>query len=53
MAEKKPDQNRGLIAFIVVIVAGLIIGEFIKNVRIGLLIGLVFGLLGSGLLKRR
>lgn len=53
MAEKKPDQNRGLIAFIVVIVAGLIIGEFIKNVRVGLLIGLALGLLGSGLLRRR
>lgn len=51
--ERKPDQSRGIWAFIVIIVIGLVIGEFIKNVRVGLLIGLALGLFGSGLLRRR
>lgn len=53
MAEKKPDSNRGYIAFVFVILLGYIIGIFIKKVPLGILIGLVIGLLGSGLLKRR
>ena len=40
-------------SFGVVIVIALIIGIFLKNVRIGLLIGLALGLLGSSLLRRR
>lgn len=53
MAERKPDQSRGFISFGVVILIALIIGIFLRNVRIGLIIGLALGLLGSGLLKRR
>ena len=53
MAEKKPDKSRGFISFGVVIILALIIGIFIRNVRIGLIIGLVLGLLGSSLLRRR
>lgn len=53
MAEKKPDQARGFISFGVVILIALIIGIFLRNVRIGLLIGLALGLLGSGLLRSR
>ena len=53
MDAKKSDGKRGTIAFIFVIVLGLVIGEFIKNVKIGLIIGLALGFLGSGLLRRR
>lgn len=53
MAEKKPNSNRGYIAFVFVILLGYAIGLFIKKVPLGILIGLVLGLLGSGLLKRR
>ena len=53
MAERKPDQTRGFISFGFVIILALIIGVFLRNVRLGLIIGLVLGLLGSNLLKRR
>jgi hypothetical protein len=53
MAERKPDQTRGFISFGFVIVLALVIGLFLRNVRLGLLIGLALGLLGSGLLRRR
>jgi hypothetical protein len=53
MAEKKPDKARGFISFGVVILLALIIGIFLRNVRLGLIIGLVLGLLGSSLLRRR
>jgi hypothetical protein len=53
MAEKKPDEKRGMVAFAFVIILGLIIGIFIRRVQLGLIIGLVLGLLGSNLLKRR
>jgi hypothetical protein len=53
MADRKPDQTRGFISFGFVIVLALIIGVFLRNVRLGLIIGLVLGLLGSSLLRRR
>ena len=53
MAEKKPDSNRGYIAFVFVILLGYVIGIFLKKVTIGLIIGLMLGLLGSGFLRRR
>jgi hypothetical protein len=53
MAERKPDQTRGFISFGFVIVLALVIGLFLRNVRLGLLIGLALGLLGSSLLRRR
>lgn len=53
MAEKKPDSNRGYIAFAFVILLGYIIGIFLKKVTLGLIIGLALGLLGSGFLRRR
>ena len=52
MAEGRRDKKRGFISFGVVILIALIIGIFLKNVRIGLLIGLALGLLGSSLLRR-
>jgi hypothetical protein len=53
MRDRKPDNKRGNIAFVFVIILGLVIGILIKRVHIGLMIGLVLGLLGSGLLRRR
>ena len=53
MVERRPDKARGFISFGVVIVLALVIGIFLKNVRLGLIIGLVLGLLGSSLLRRR
>lgn len=53
MAEKKPSSNRGYIAFVFVVLLGYIIGFFLKQVKVGLVIGLVLGVLGAGLLKRR
>ena len=49
----KPDQKRGEIAFFFIIILGLVIGFLIKRVHIGLIIGLVMGLLASGLMRRR
>lgn len=53
MAERKPDQKRGLISFSFLIILGLIIGIFIRRVQVGLIIGLAIGLLASGTLRRR
>jgi hypothetical protein len=53
MAERKPDQTRGFVSFGFVIILALIIGVFLRNVRLGLIIGLVLGLLGSSFLRRR
>jgi hypothetical protein len=53
MPERKPDQTRGTIGFLFVILLGLVIGIFIKRVQLGLIIGLALGLLGSSMLKRR
>ena len=52
MTQRKPDRQRGFISFGLVIIIALIIGIFLKNVRIGLLIGLALGLLGSSLIRR-
>lgn len=53
MAEKKPDSNRGYLAFAFVVLLGYVIGFFLKKVTLGLIIGLALGVLGSGLLRRR
>jgi uncharacterized membrane protein (UPF0136 family) len=53
MQDKKPDNKRATITFFFIILLGYIIGIFIKRVQVGLVIGLVLGLLGSGLLRRR
>jgi len=53
MSGRKPDTTRGFISFGFVIILALIIGIFLRNVRVGLIIGLALGLLGSGFLRRR
>jgi hypothetical protein len=53
MAQRKPDGTRRFISFGFVIILALIIGIFLKNVRVGLIIGLALGLLGSSFLRRR
>ena len=53
MPHGKSDKKRATVGFAFAIIIGLVIGIFIKRVHFGLLIGLVLGLLGSSLLKRR
>lgn len=53
MNGRKPDERRGGIAFVFLIIVGLVIGFLIKRVHVGLLIGLAMGLLASGILRRR
>ena len=50
---RKPDNTRGTITFVFVILLGYAIGLLIKRVHIGLILGLVIGLLASGLLRKR
>ncbi|MFN2456723.1 MAG: hypothetical protein ABR502_00840 [Chitinophagaceae bacterium] len=50
---QQPNQQRGLIVFIFLIIVGLVIGFIIKRVHIGLIIGLALGFLSSGLLRRK
>ena len=47
------SQRRREIGFIIAIVLGLLLGIFIKRVRIGLLIGLALGLLAAGMVSGR
>ncbi|MBC7650682.1 MAG: hypothetical protein H7101_02915 [Deinococcales bacterium] len=46
-------QKRKGISFFMILVIALAIGFFIKNVKLGLIIGLTLGLLMSGLLSSR
>lgn len=47
------SQSRREIGFVIAIVFGLLLGIFIKRVRIGLLIGLALGLLAAAMLSGR
>jgi hypothetical protein len=44
---------RKRIGIVLVVVIGLVLGYFFKNVKEGLIIGLALGLLGGGLLSSR
>ena len=46
-------QQRKLITVVALIMVGLFIGERIKMVKIGLIMGLILGLLGGSLLSSR
>ncbi len=46
-------QPRKKISFFLLVIIGVVVGLFLKNVKAGLLIGLVLGLLGGGLLNSR
>jgi len=43
-------KQRKKIGFFTIVLIGVGIGFFIKNVKIGLIIGLVLGLLGGGII---
>ena len=43
-------KQRKKIGFLTIVLIGVGIGFFIKNVKIGLIIGLVLGLLGGGIM---
>lgn len=53
MSEKRPDNKRGTITFIFIVLLGYILGAFIKHVNIGLILGLGIGVLASGILYKR
>lgn len=46
-------QPRKKISFFMIVIIGVVIGVFLKNVKAGLLIGLALGLLGGGLLSSK
>lgn len=46
-------QPRKKISFFMLVIIGVAIGLFLKNVKAGLLIGLALGLLGCGLLSSK
>ena len=55
--QKKPDIRRGEVAFFFAIILGLLLGIFIKRIRVGLLIGaglgIVIVLLGASRSSRK
>ena len=53
MNVKAPNNTRGTIVFVFVIVLGYALGLLIKRVHIGLILGLAIGLLASGILRKR
>lgn len=46
-------QRRKKISFFTLVLIGVVVGFFIKNVKIGLIIGLGLGLLAGGLMNGR
>jgi len=46
-------KPRKKISFFVLLLIGVAVGLFLKNVKAGLLIGLALGLLGGGLLSSK
>jgi uncharacterized membrane protein (UPF0136 family) len=46
-------RPRKKISFFMIVIIGVLIGVFLKNVKAGLLIGLALGLLGGGLLNSK
>ena len=53
MVKFKKMQQRKLITVVALVLVGLFIGERIKMVKIGLIMGLILGLLGGSLLTSR
>jgi predicted PurR-regulated permease PerM len=47
-----PMEQRRNITIAIVVITGLVIGLFIKRIPLGLLIGVVLGLLASGLVPK-
>lgn len=53
MAQKRTDGKRAGISFAFIVLLGLAIGFLIKRVHVGLMIGLVLGIVASGMMRRR
>ena len=51
--DQQADITRRNIAAIAAIVLGLVIGVFIKRIKVGMLIGIVLGFIAISLLKKR
>jgi uncharacterized membrane protein HdeD (DUF308 family) len=52
-SSQQADNTRRNIAGIIAIVLGLVIGFFIKKVRLGLIIGIALGFITYSLLRKR
>lgn len=52
MVEKR-DNKRGNIAFILIVLAGYLLGFLMKRVQLGLIIGLAMGLMATVLTRKR
>jgi F0F1-type ATP synthase assembly protein I len=52
-SNQQADVTRRNIAGVVAIILGLLIGIFIKKVKVGLIIGLVLGFIAYSLLRRK
>ncbi|HUQ97514.1 MAG TPA: hypothetical protein VM010_07610 [Chitinophagaceae bacterium] len=53
MKAKEPNQTRGTIVFVFIVLLGYLLGALIKHVNIGLILGLGMGLLASGIVRNR
>jgi F0F1-type ATP synthase assembly protein I len=51
--QQQSDTRRRNIAGVTAIVLGLLIGIFIRRVRVGLLIGIVLGLTAAMMIKKK
>ena len=49
----QPDNKRGNIAFIFIVLLGYLLGFLIKRVQVGLIIGLAIGLFATVLTRKR
>ena len=53
MSSKQADITRRNIAGVFAIVLGLALGLFVRNIRIGLIIGIVLGFIAYSLLRKK
>ncbi|MBN8836025.1 MAG: hypothetical protein J0I09_02080 [Sphingobacteriia bacterium] len=44
-------QQRKTITAVIVVIIAMMLGSFLKNIKVGFIIGLALGLLANGLLK--
>ena len=50
---REPNQSRGTIAFIFIVLLGYLLGFLIKRVQLGLILGLAIGLMATVLMRRK
>lgn len=50
---EKPNQTRGTVTFLFIVLLGYLLGFLIKKVQFGLILGLAFGLMATVFMRRR